>query len=219
MTEKAALAEVADDASVEGASVIVLRVVGELNALSKSATLEFALAVGELVVRRLYGGDVARFRSRKAKDDRSLRRVAMHPDLAMSASMLYGCVATHEICERLGIRGWRHVSTSHIRLVLPLAHESQAVLLRDAESNRWPVKRLEEEVEALSERRERRGGRVRRSPLARALCALDRNVHALTATLARGDNLSARETAEALETLQGLVEACRMCEQRLQRTS
>jgi hypothetical protein len=116
--------------------------VGELNSLSKSATLKFALAVGELVVRRLCGGDVACFRSRRVKEDRALRRVATHPDLAMSTSMLYGCVAIYELSERLGVRRWRHVSTSHIRLVFPLAQESQAALLRDAETKRWPVKRV-----------------------------------------------------------------------------
>ena len=70
--------------------------------------------------------------------------------------MLYGCLATYEVCERIGVRSWKHISTSHIRLVLPLAHEMQVKLLRSAEAQRWPVKHLEQEVETL--RPERRPG-------------------------------------------------------------
>jgi hypothetical protein len=51
----------------------------------------------------------------------------------MSASMLYGCIAIYELCERLGIRSWKHVSTSHLRLVLLLERDEQERLLRAAE--------------------------------------------------------------------------------------
>jgi hypothetical protein len=182
---------------------------------AKTTTLAFALGAGELVVRRLYGGDVSRFRSRKVKDDRALRRIATHPDLAMSASMLYGCVGIYEICQRMGIRSWSHVSTSHIRLVLPLAHESQVFLLRDAETHRWPVKRLEQEVDALKQTRRPRGGRPRHSPIVRAIHALDRDVHALSAILAHADDSPACERVTAKETLRRVVELCQACEERL----
>jgi hypothetical protein len=140
--------------------VNVDRMVRELNALCKSATLEFALAVGELVIRSLYAGDVDCFRSRARKHHAALRELATHPDLAMSASMLYGCIAIYELCERLDARSWQHVSTTHLRLVLPLQPDEQASLLREAEANRWPVRRLEEAVVACTKGRKGMSGRV-----------------------------------------------------------
>jgi hypothetical protein len=143
-------------------------IVLELNALCKGATLQFALAVGGVVTEKLYSGDIHRWRSRERKHDLALRKLATHPDLAMSASMLYGCIAIYELCERLGIRSWKHVSTSHLRLVLSLLPDEQARLLRAAEADRWPVRRLEEEVVALTRGRAPapgRGGRKRRSRL------------------------------------------------------
>jgi hypothetical protein len=212
--DKAAPSGRGDTSLAEPTVSVVARVVAELNALSKMATLEFALSTGELVLRRLYDGDVTRFRSRKVKDARALRRVAAHPDLAMSPSMLYGCVGIYEVCQRLGIRRWKHVSTSHIRLVLPLAYESQGLLLRDAEAQRWSVKRLEQEVVALRQIPRRRGGRPRHSPIVREVRALDRHVRALATELARAEYSSAEGPGNLLEAVRRVVDVCRECEQR-----
>jgi hypothetical protein len=123
--------------------------VRELNAVCKAMTLQFELAVGELVVKNLYSWDVSRLRCRGRKRDATLRKVASHPDLGMSRSMLYHCIGVYELCERLQLRSWRHVSTSHLRLVLPLASDSHEKIPREAEANRWSVSRLEEEVVGL----------------------------------------------------------------------
>ena len=193
------------------AGLAVPQIVLELNALCKATTLEFALSVGAVVIRHACGGDIARFRSRKPKDDAALRRVANHPDLAMSASMLYGCVATYELSERIGIRSCRHISTSHIRLVLPLTHESQVQLLHSAEANRWSVRRLEIEVEGLKDERKRRGGRRRPSPLARTLRALDRDLSGFTKAL-EATQCDPQALCKAAEVLHRILSNCRECE-------
>jgi hypothetical protein len=120
---------------------LVNQVVAELNMLCKSATFDFALSVGNLIVAKFYQGDVNAWRSRGPKDA-SFRTLSRHPDLPMSPSSLYRCVATYEVCQRIGIISWKHVSTSHIRVILPVPHEEQSRLLKAAEANRWPVGRL-----------------------------------------------------------------------------
>jgi hypothetical protein len=67
----------------------------------------------------------------------------------MSAAALYRCTAIYEVSLRLGVQSWKHVSTSHIRLVLPLAPALQAELLQAAEEHAWPVRHLREEIETL----------------------------------------------------------------------
>jgi hypothetical protein len=167
---------------LEDASTSAPPLVMELNAICKTTTLGLALSVGELVVRRLYAGDVSALRSRERKRDAALRKVATHPALAMSPSMLYECIAIYEICERLDIRLWKHVSTSHLRLVLPLAPCEQDRLLHGAESERWSVRRLEQEIVDLGGDRaptRARGGRKRQSRLRKAVRALEHDLDAI----------------------------------------
>ena len=201
---------------------LVDQVVHRLNALSKAATLEFSLAVGELVIRSLYTGDIVGFRQRKPKQHAALRRVARHPHLAMSASILYGCVAMYELCERLGIRSWKHVSTSHLRLVLPLFPAEQERLLQEVEANRWPVRRLDEEVAALARNRPapcKRGGRKRQSRLHRTIHALQAGVDAMTDLLHSDEypeeESSPESTRAAIEAIGLAVETCTLLGNRL----
>ncbi len=160
----------------------VHRLVLALNGLCKAATLQFALSVGQLVIRDLYSDDLGKFRTRDRKHELALRKVAAHTDLAMSPSMLYSCIAIYELCQRLRIESWQHVSTSHIRRVLPLEPDAQAHLLRSAETGRWPVKRLEEEIIALQTRGSSlpaRGGRRRSSRLRKWIHDFEKSLESL----------------------------------------
>lgn len=151
------------------------RVVLALNKICKTATLDFAIAVGQLVINGCYGGDLASWRARGEKDV-SFRKLARHCFLPMSPVALYRSVAIYELCERLDVRRWKHVSTSHLRLVLPLAPEQQSRLLQVAEVDGWPVRRLEQEIAtvlALEGSERRRGGRKRRSRLKSTLNKLE----------------------------------------------
>src|SRR5579859_4921759 len=128
----------------------VERVVAQLHDLCRAATMDFALSVGKLIISNFFSGNLASWRDRDPKKNASLRRLAAHPDLPMSPAVLYRSIAIYELCERLGIRSWKHVSTTHIRLVLPLEPAEQARLLRLCEAHAWPVRRLDEEVAAIS---------------------------------------------------------------------
>jgi hypothetical protein len=195
-------------------------VVSDLNSLSKAATMQFALTVGELIIQRLYSGQIGRFRSRERKHNVALRAVAAHPDLAMSASMLYGCVAIYELCERFGIRSWKHVSTSHLRLVLPLAPEDQERLLREAEAKRWPVKLLEEHIAATAKSHGSppgRGGRKPRSMFRRTIHLFEKDLANVSCCFPEDSSAepSPESARAAVDLLRRVADVCVNLESRL----
>jgi hypothetical protein len=183
----------------------------QLNSLCRSATLQFTLAVGELVVKNLYSGDLGRLRSRHRKDHIALRRVAADPDLAMSPSALYRSIAIFEVCQRIGLRRWNYVSTTHVRLVLSLPPGDQERLLREAEANRWPVRVLEKHVVAASPLppSHARGGRRRRTRLQALIDCLRRATNNVQAIAASADGGASPDTArEAIAVLEHMRNAC-----------
>jgi hypothetical protein len=203
----------------------VLQAVKRLNLIGKAATFDFALQVGKCVVETVYLGDLKRYRRRDRNQERTLRSIATHPDLAMSSVALYRSVAIYELCERLGITSWEHVSTSHLRLVLPLKSDDQARLLQEAERNRWPVQRLDEEVAALmkTDRPHRnRGGRRRSSSLRQAIRVVDRSLEQVMRVLDSSEDLAADASPEsaraAVASLRRAVDMCTRLQNRLERT-
>ncbi len=198
----------------------VRRTVRQVNALCKDTTLRFALSVGQLVVKGLYDGDTRRLRSRGRKDQLALRRLAADPDLAMSASALYRSVAIFELCERVNVAHWKHVSTSHLRLVLPLRPSDQERFLRETEANRWKVRELEQRIAAVGDdaRVSARGGRPRRSGLRSVVDLLEKGTERVVGLLSSNDQTtesspeSVRATVDALGRMR---DACDALEERV----
>jgi hypothetical protein len=201
----------------------VERVVLQLNTFCKGATFSFALSVGKLIIDTFYEGSLERWRSRDVQKDYSLRKLARHPSLPMSAGALYRSIAIYELTERLDLRSWRHVSTSHLRLVLPCAPDQQTSLLRAAEANRWSVRQLDGHVATVlgahPERRDR-GGRRRASALRRTTRAVGKLVALLNNTVEADDEAydASPETArDAVRVLREAVLLCSNLEQRVNR--
>jgi hypothetical protein len=196
-----------------------------LNAICKTATLNFALSVGGLIVQSLYSGDLDRWRSRNPKKDRSLRKLARHPNLPMSPEALYRSVAIFEICQRLGISSWQHISTTHVRMVLPLLPDQQANLLEAAEKNKWSARRLDEEVASLRQRDPstctNRGGQRRPSRLRIAIRRVEQVITIVDAILGPDQEASTEPSPEsvrtAIEVMQLAAERCAALEGRLER--
>ncbi len=200
-------------------------VVGQLNAICKAATLNFALNVGGTVVRHLYAGNVEMWRNRDPTKCTSLRKLARHPHLPMSPSALYRSIAIYELCERLHIRSWKHISTGHIRLVLPLEPDQQACFLATAEAERWSVRQLDAHVDAAIRSdpsiRINRGGVARPGTLRKLTRPLEQFIAAVHESV-RPDapatfesELSPERTREAVQLLQAVVDACKLVQSRL----
>jgi hypothetical protein len=197
---------------------VIDAVVRRLNKLCRQATFEFTLTVGNMVIENLYGGDLRLWRSRDPTKAVSLRKLARHPELPMSPSALYRCVAIYELCERLDIRHWRHVSTSHLRLVLPLANEDQVRLLRASEANMWPVRRLDREIETLLNRNPVRGGPRRRSRLSEATASVGKSLDAIEGyldPLVAYPEPSPDSVRNAIACLRRAADVCAKLERRL----
>lgn len=139
--------------------------VKKLVQISREAHLDHAIRVGGLVIHHFYGGDLQLWRSKGPKTA-SFRRLAMHPELPMSASVICRCVAIFDVCERLDVVArWRRITLSHLRLVLPLSSSAQQQLLSAANAHRWTVTQLE--AETRKHHRHRGGGRRPRPELVR----------------------------------------------------
>jgi hypothetical protein len=201
------------------------QVVAQLNAIGKAATLRFALDVGAIVVNNFYDGDLDRWRKRDKGKDTSLRRLARHPNLPMSPPALYRCVAIYELCERIDITSWKHISTGHIRLVLPLPPERQLHLLSAAEADRWSVRQLDAKVETEMRRdptvKSNRGGVSRFGTLRKMIRRLELSVAAVNDAFVPGGSatfetdLSPESRREAVQLLHSVVDACKVVETRL----
>jgi hypothetical protein len=187
------------------------KVVIELNRICRSATFEFALSVGKLVVDRLYGGNLDAWRSRGTRD-RSFAALTRRPELPMSPGALYRCVATYEICERLGAANrWKHVSSCHVRAVIGLPEEAQARLLDTAERQRWTVVQLENAAGSFRPASSPRGGRPRLPEIAKTARALSRFVDEkgnLGGAMSNIDELSPEQAREVFEAIGRLRLAC-----------
>jgi len=196
---------------------VIEAVVGRLNSLCRQAMFEVTLAVGNMVIDNLYGGDLSLWRSRDPTKIISLRKLARHPQLPMSPSALYRSIAIYELCERLEIKRWRHVSTSHLRLVLPLENEDQVRLLRMTEANMWPVRRLDQEIKALLERHASRGGPRRRSRLSQATARVRKSLDTLETCLdpSHDPEPSPDSVRDAIACLRRAVEVCATLERQL----
>jgi hypothetical protein len=205
-----------------GTSDRVDRVVAELNTICRTATLDFALAVGRSVIEGCYRGDLQAWRLRGVKSA-SFRKLARHPNLPMSAASLYRCVAIFELSQRLGSTQWAHVSTSHVRVVLPLCPAEQLRLLEAAETNHWTVRRLHEEAarvrgDARFALPTRHGGRKPRPRLKRTLLALEKCIDSSHKLIGADDPCSDPSPASArsiVDLMERIKRACTTLENRV----
>jgi hypothetical protein len=180
----------------------VHKAVNQLSILTRSATLDFALSVGKVVIDTLYDGELSAWRSRLRKDH-ALRALAASPDLPMSASALYRALAIYELSQRqTNVTSWKHLGVCHLRTVLGLPTETQDYLLTAAEAERWTVAKLEREVLCLRAQGRNVGGR---KPLPRYVKSI-RRIFDLTLPealdgLETNQELSAEDVTELLSKL------------------
>jgi hypothetical protein len=130
----------------------------ELNEICRSATLDLAFRIGEVIIARLFNHDARLWQHAEATP--SYRALSNRGDLILSASALCRAVSTYVLVERLGGRTrWRHLCASHFQEVLALPPPMQEALLASAEEGRWTVARLRNAAAPV--RRRRGSGTVR----------------------------------------------------------
>ncbi|MBK7581121.1 MAG: hypothetical protein IPI67_13015 [Myxococcales bacterium] len=145
----------------------VERAVTEIRHLSRAASIELALGVGGIVFRHLFKGDLELVR-RNGPKEASFRRLALHPELPMSAASLWRAVAIFELSTRVPLLTQsKHLGVTHVHAVLGLPGREQEQLLGTAERERWTPAALRARAAG------RRGGHGGRRPKLEILRALD----------------------------------------------
>jgi hypothetical protein len=183
-----------------------------LNSYQKEAGFSFARQVGRLIVERLYGGDLARWRSRGPKDS-SFQKLAEKSEegrLVLSASALYRCVALVELEARLGISNWKYLSLSHVRLVFGLPEGDQEKLLIQAEDRQWTIAQMEIQAEKLRALRKGARGRPRQPAFVKSIGRMKRLLEEEDAfvDLEKAAELDPREAGELAEALRKMQAKC-----------
>jgi hypothetical protein len=134
-------------------------IVWEIRQLYVGAGIGLAVDMGRLIIERLFGGDLHRWRSRGRKDV-SFRKLEKHPALPFRASTLSRAVAIYMLSKRRGdLTAFEHVSTSHLHEIAGLEDGEQDQLLAKVESEKWSMRRLRREVAVLKVGRARRRNR------------------------------------------------------------
>ena len=125
----------------------------ELRQLSKTMLLAFRLAVGQRLLERFYGGDMAAYRDHSPDKDASFVRFAQScrqelADLGLSPSVARQCIVAHITWQLLppGVR--EQLQLSHVvelgRVGDPTA---RARLAMDAGLQRWSVSQLKDAID------------------------------------------------------------------------
>jgi hypothetical protein len=135
------------------------RVIAEISAIVREATVDLSLRVGQLVVERFFDGEATNWR---ARNQYSLRKLAQHPDLPMSASALRRCIGLYELAQRFGdLSRYERLGTSHFRAIIGLEEAVQRQLLEEANREHWTVNTLERHASEVRDRHQGKGGRPR----------------------------------------------------------
>jgi hypothetical protein len=130
------------------------------------------LRIGELILERLYGGEVANWQSRRRKDV-SFRSLEKHPDLPFKASMLSRAVSVYVLSRRrTDLLQLKNVSQSHLQEVLNLDPDLQDRLLKRVEEEKWSLRRLRDEVLKSVPSTVQRAGRPRAPQVTKQLRCL-----------------------------------------------
>lgn len=125
----------------------IAKIAGELKEIGRSATLNVALRIGELIHREIFGGDQ---QGSQGKMHPTFRALARHPDTPFSTTALWRATALYQMQLRIPHAfDLPNLGISHFRCVLGLSDSAQARLLTAAADGRWSKAALEQSVAAV----------------------------------------------------------------------
>jgi hypothetical protein len=179
--------------------------VRQLRELYVGAGVQLSIDIGRLIIERLFGGDLERWRARGRKDV-SFRKLEKHPDLPFHASTLSRAVSVYMLEQRRNdLTSFRHVTPSHLQEIAMLGDGEQDRLLEKVESEKWSMRRLRQEVAGMlgASRGRHRRGAVAVAPWLRRIHAdlAGRSLVPDQDTIAHLELDSARELLEITRTV------------------
>jgi hypothetical protein len=199
--------------------------VDKINRLYSVSRLELFLEVGELVCRRVFGGDVDRMKKSRKRDE-NYRRVMNDDRLTLGKAELSRSLGVFALDAELkaeghgGLAALQGLSASHFAAVLGLEFKTQRGLLTRAEKGSWTSKKMEQE--AAKKRAKLKAGERRGRP---PLPAFQKTVHRFRkmlgeeSTFGGTDDIASMGPDEALElhkTVTGMKLKLEELQQKLQ---
>jgi hypothetical protein len=137
-------------------------IAARVNALSQRAALDLAYAVGELIIRELYGGSLDAWGEQGTRRA-SYRQLIARTDLVLTPIALCRAIGVYTLCERHGGKTrWASLSVSHLHEVLALKPIEQDRLLQLAEADHWSVARLRAEIRRSRRKKRQRAPNIRK---------------------------------------------------------
>lgn len=138
-------------AAIEASEDRIAKVACELKEIGRSATLNVALRIGELIHREIFGGNV---QAANVKKHPTFRALACHPDTPFSTTALWRATALYQMQLRIPHAfDFPNLGISHFRCVLGLSESTQLRLLTAAANGRWSKAALEQTVKAVREQK------------------------------------------------------------------
>lgn len=126
------------------------KLASELCNMRRGSGLKRTLAVGELLLHRLFGGNSDAWHNRRRNKACSIRRLAKSRGCPFSKSALTQAVSVYVASRDLAnLVTFRHVQASHVLSVVSLPPQQRLQLLGQAERDRWSVRTLRQSVVTL----------------------------------------------------------------------
>src|SRR5262245_2603002 len=124
------------------------KLIQELRAIVVGGHAKMILDVAHKLVQDVFDGDLAAALSRQGNKENSLRQLALRAEeFGMSASGVMRCIPIYAQAREIGRGLAEKLEVSQHVALLPLrSAEHKRTLAEQAVEQRWPVKRLREEV-------------------------------------------------------------------------
>jgi hypothetical protein len=135
--------------AVETRQQLLEEVVFALQNVRPGTGLKRTAAVGEVILKLLFGGDPAAWHSQRRNKAESLRGLARTKGCTMSRSALSQAVAVYVSTAGLALDDLQHIQSSHVIAVWGLAPEVRQRLLQEAERERYSVRALRQHAAGL----------------------------------------------------------------------
>lgn len=155
---------------------VIAETMAELKTVARDGVLQTAIGMGQVVINRLFDGDLNAWRARGGSDQ-SYRKLAAalarddDPMMKISASTVSRAVGVFELEDRIGVSALKRITASHCYAVLGLPDKQQEQLLKQAEETGMTTRELETRAKAL---RKKKGETRGRPPLPRFQKSLHR---------------------------------------------
>jgi hypothetical protein len=148
-------------------------VAAELRVIDHRSGWSRTLAIGELILKHFFNGNIEEWRTHRRDKDASIRRLAQRNDCPLGRSALSEAVAVYVACGELPAEGYRdQLRPSHLAATLKVDRAQRVELLERAIAGRWTVRELRQRVCESRKNGGERRGRPRSSPPCAALTYL-----------------------------------------------